>query len=69
MVKLTERPESELDALAIRVADALNGLASKLPIQPDDVDMRIIAELCWALGVTPSISITPAGRAALQEAE
>lgn len=54
---MSERPETELDAIAERLASVLNGIAPKLPIELHQVDLRILAELCWALGVTPSIDV------------
>lgn len=56
---VTDRRASELDELAERVSDVLNGIAPKLPIKPEDVDVRMIAELCWAIGAVPSISLAP----------
>lgn len=54
-----ERPETALDEMSSRIAEILNGLAAKLPIEPRDVDLRIVAELCWALDLHPSIDIIP----------
>lgn len=55
MVKLSDRPHSDLDALADRIADVLNSFAGRLPIKPEDVDLRTVAEFCWALDVTTAI--------------
>lgn len=59
------RPKTDLDEMAERIAAVLNAIAPKLPIEPHDVDLRMVAELCWALDITPEIAIQPAGRQAL----
>lgn len=64
---MTERPKTELDGMAERIALVLNDLAPRLPVEPHGVDLRMVAELCWALGITPEIGITPAGHDALKE--
>lgn len=59
------RPKTELDDMAERIAAVLNAMAPKLPIEPHDVDLRMVAELCWALDITPEIAIQPSARRAL----
>jgi hypothetical protein len=54
---MTERAQTELDAMSERIASVLNGVAHKLPIEAADVDLRLVAELCWAIGVTPEITL------------
>lgn len=64
---MAERPVTDLDELADRISSVLNELRPKLPLRSCDVDLRIVAELCWAIGVSPSIAIEQ--RAALTEGE
>lgn len=54
---MSERAQTELDAMSERIASVLNEVAHKLPIEAADVDLRLVAELCWAIGVTPEITL------------
>lgn len=44
--------------MAKRVADVANGLTNRLPIAPEDVDLRLLADFFWAIGETPHFYIT-----------
>lgn len=54
--KKVKRPYTSLDAMAERVAEVVNTFAGR-PIKPEDVNLRMVAEFCWALDVTPSIEL------------
>lgn len=58
---MTERAQTELDAMAERIASVLNEISHELPITPAAVDLRLVASLCWAIGVTPNITLTRGG--------
>lgn len=49
--------DNPLIQMAARISEVLNGMQSKLPMKPDEVDVRTIAELCWAIGVEPSLTL------------
>lgn len=50
------REETGLDILADRLALVLNGI--KRPIKPDEIDLRMVAELAWAFGVNVAVAIS-----------
>lgn len=50
------RKETGLDILADRLALVLNGI--KRPINPDEIDLRMVAELAWAFGVNVAVSMS-----------
>lgn len=49
---MTNRPKSNLELLAERLSEVLNR-----PIE--EIDLRLIAEICWALDLTPTIELAP----------
>ena len=63
---MSERDEAvdggELMAMARRICDVLNGYNCQPPITPESVDLRIVAELCYALGVKMTIDLHPQQR-------
>lgn len=50
--------DSELWQMAERFAAVLATYRDR-EIKPEDVDMRMVADFCYALGVTPSVEIRP----------
>jgi hypothetical protein len=43
---MIERPETPLDEMAQRIATILNDFAPRLPITAEQIDLRMVAELC-----------------------
>lgn len=52
-----ERYDTELNQIAKRVADVLNDFAGRMPITPDEVDLTMVSDLYWALGLEMSITL------------
>lgn len=50
---------NELLEMAERIAEVLNDAQKRLPLTPEDVDLRLVAELCWAIGVQPEFHARP----------
>lgn len=47
----------ELHELAERISAVLEGYRERI-ITPADVDLQMVAEFCWAIGVEPRLTFT-----------
>lgn len=54
---MIERPHTELDEIAKRFADFINEFEPKIPLKPENVDLRHIAEMCYVLEIRPTIAV------------
>lgn len=52
----------DLHELAERISAVLEGYRERI-ITPADVDLRMVAEFCWAIGVEPRIAFAQKDKA------
>jgi len=57
-----ERPRSPLDDMAERIAEVINAYSKRRKIKPSEVDLAMVADFCWALGLEISATVQAVAR-------